>query len=56
MAARVQVNQGIDWVDIPSRFEERGQGQYRTHDWDTNENRVDLEIEIGVGQVVLQGF
>ena len=56
MAARVQVNHGIGGVNIPSRFEDRGHGQYQTHDWDTNENRVDLEIEIGVGEVVLQGF
>jgi len=54
MAARVQVDRGIGGLSISSRFEKED-GVYLTDDWDTNENRVDLDVEVGVGEVVVRG-
>lgn len=53
MAARVQIDRGLGPLEISSRFEKRGD-VYVTDDWDTNENRVDLEIDIGVGQITVR--
>jgi len=51
MAARLRVDRGIGSLDISDRFEEQGDDLYLTADWESNENRVDLEIEVGIGMV-----
>lgn len=53
MAARVRVDRGLSALDISRRFEKEGD-VYLTDDWQTNENRVDLEIDIGVGLVTVR--
>ena len=63
LAARIRIRGGVAAVDIDgSRFalySQYGDGfwifghdrEYRTADWSTSANRVDLRIEIGVGQI-----
>ena len=63
MAARISIRGGVAGVDIDksrfSLYSEHGDGfwifdhnrEYRTADWSTAENRVDLRIEVGVGQI-----
>jgi hypothetical protein len=53
MAARIEVNRGLGALDIPSRFETRGDF-YVSEGWDASQNRLDLEIDIGVGSVILR--
>jgi len=53
MAARVQIDRGIGDVSVSGRFSRDG-NTYVTDDWRSNENRVDLEIDIGVGQVTVR--
>ncbi len=53
MAARIQVDRGPAALDISGRFERKGD-DYLTDDWNTNENRVDVEIDIGVGLVTVR--
>ena len=52
-AARIRVDRGLSALDISRRFEKEGD-VYLTGDWETNENRVDLEIDIGVGLVTIR--
>jgi len=53
LAARIQVDRGLSALDISRRFEQDGD-VYRTGDWEANENRVDLEIDVGVGLVTVR--
>jgi hypothetical protein len=53
MAARIQVDRGVSALDISRRFDKEGD-IYLTGDWWTNENRVDLEVDIGVGLVTVR--
>jgi hypothetical protein len=53
MAARLQVDQGIGNVNVDSRFTREG-NSYVTDDWKSGGDRVDLEIEVGVGQVTVR--
>ncbi len=53
MAARVQVDRGLGDVSASSRFDRDGD-TYVTDDWQSNDNRVDLEIQVGVGQVTIR--
>jgi hypothetical protein len=53
MAARVQISRGLGDVSVPSRFVRDGD-TYQTDDWRTSDNRVDLEIQVGVGQVTIR--
>ena len=53
MAARVQIDRGIGDVSVSGRFARDG-NTYVTDDWRSNENRVDLEINVGVGQVTVR--
>jgi hypothetical protein len=53
MAARVQVDRGLGDVSTSNRFVRDGD-TYETDDWQTNDNRVDLEIQVGVGQVTIR--
>ena len=53
MAARIRVDRGLSALDISRRFEKEGD-VYLTDDWKTNENRVDLDVDIGVGVVTIR--
>lgn len=53
MAARVQIDRGIAAIAISRRFRRDG-NTYVTDDWETNRSRVDLKIDVGVGQVTLR--
>ena len=53
MAARIRVDRGLSALDISPRFDKEGD-IYLTDDWSTNENRVDLEVDIGVGLVTVR--
>jgi hypothetical protein len=53
MAARIRVDRGLSALDISRRFEKEGD-VYLTDDWKTNENRVDLDVDIGVGLVTIR--
>ena len=53
MAARIRVDRGLSALDISRRFDKDGD-VYLTDDWKTNENRIDLEIDIGVGLVTIR--
>lgn len=54
MAARIQVRRGLGGVDISDRFDAQGDSLYQTDDWATNDNRVELDIEVGVGLVTIR--
>jgi hypothetical protein len=53
MAARVRIDRGLAALNFPARFEQRGD-VYVTEGWDTSDNRVDLEIDVGVGLVTIR--
>jgi hypothetical protein len=53
MAAQITVSRGIGEVRVDNRFDKHGDS-YRTSDWQSNENRVDLMIEVGIGQVIVR--
>ncbi len=48
MAARLQIDRGLSSLSADSRFERHGD-VYRTDDWDTNPNKVDVRLKIGLG-------
>ena len=53
MAARIDVSRGIGNVSVADRYEREGDS-YVTRDWRSNENRVDLQVEVGIGQVTVR--
>jgi hypothetical protein len=53
MAARVHISRGLGDVSVPSRFDRDGD-TYEAGDWSSSDNRVDLEIQVGVGQVTIR--
>ncbi len=54
VAARVRVEHGLGGVNVSGRFDKQGDNLYLTDDWEQNENRVDLEVSVGVGQVTIR--
>jgi len=54
MAARVSIQRGIVPVSMSDRFEKKGD-VYVTRDWETSNNRVEVEINLGVGSITVQG-
>lgn len=54
MAARIKVERGVGGLSVPDRFKSIGDNVYVSNDWDTNENRVEMEINVGVGMVTLK--
>ncbi|MBN1318139.1 MAG: hypothetical protein JXA42_21835 [Anaerolineales bacterium] len=54
MAARIQVERGLGGLSMPDRFKSIGDNVYVSGDWESNENRVDLDISVGVGLVTLR--
>ncbi len=53
VAARMQVNGGLGGIDVNGRFQHRG-NEYTSPDYDTAENRADIQINAGVGRVSLE--
>jgi len=53
MAARIQVDRGLSALDISSRFDKEGD-VYQTDDWHASDDRVDLQVDIGVGLVTVR--
>jgi hypothetical protein len=54
MAARIQVDRGLGPLDVPDRFDRQGGDLYESDNWETSENRVTIEIEVGIGQVSIR--
>jgi hypothetical protein len=54
MAARIRVDRGIGGLDIPRRFDQQDGNLYQSDDWETNDNRVTIQIEVGIGQVSIR--
>ncbi len=53
MAARLRIDRGVSALDISSRFTKEND-VYRTDDWETNPNRVDLDVDVGVGLLTIR--
>jgi hypothetical protein len=54
VAARVRGSAGIATIDVDTRrFPHVGEKEYRSPDFDTAANRVDIDIETGVGSVAV---
>jgi hypothetical protein len=54
MAARIHGSAGLGGLSVASRFARQGGGNYVSADYATADNRVDLNISGGVGQVVVR--
>jgi hypothetical protein len=54
MAARIRVHQGIGAVNVHGDYNRDG-SYYVSPDYDTNPNRVDLEVNGGIGEVQIDG-
>lgn len=53
LAARVSIQRGIAPVSMPDRFEKKGD-DWVTRDWETSANRVEIEINLGVGGITVR--
>jgi hypothetical protein len=53
MAARIHASAGIGGVSVPSHFS-RQEGDYVVGNYAAAEDRIDLDISGGVGQVVIR--
>jgi predicted membrane protein len=54
MAARIHGSAGLGGLTVSSRFASQGGGQYASADYATADDRVDLNISGGIGQVVVR--
>jgi hypothetical protein len=54
MAARIRVNRALTSVQVPARFSEVQDGLYETEGWESSEQRVDLTVEVVIGQVTVR--
>jgi hypothetical protein len=53
MAARIRVNRGLGSVDVSGNYSRRGD-EYTSSDFNTAANRVDLQVNGGVGRIVIR--
>jgi hypothetical protein len=53
MAARLRIDRGLSALTVPSRFRQEG-GDYVTGDWATNQNRVSVQLSVGVGAITVR--
>jgi len=53
MAARLVVDRGIGTVNVSERYRKDG-NTYVTDDWETNSNRLDVKVEVGVGMMTVK--
>ncbi len=54
MAARIHGSAGLGGLTVSSRFISQGGGQYTSANYATAEDRVDLNVSGGIGQVVIR--
>jgi hypothetical protein len=54
MAARIHGSAGLGGLTVSPRFTSQGGGQYVSPNYDTAQDRVDLNISGGIGQVVVR--
>jgi hypothetical protein len=54
MAARIHGSAGLGGLTVSPRFTSQGSGQYVSPNYDTAQDRVDLNISGGIGQVVVR--
>jgi hypothetical protein len=54
MAARIQVDRGLGGLDVARRFDRQGGDLYESGNWETSDNRVTIEIKVGIGQVTIR--
>ena len=53
MAARVQVNGGLGDIDVEGDFQQVGD-EYRTSDYETADDRVNLVVDGGIGKITVR--
>jgi hypothetical protein len=51
MEARIQVDRGLGDLSVPSRFTRDGEDQYTSSGYDDAENRIDLKVDSGIGEI-----
>ena len=54
MAAQIEFTRALTGVDLPPRFRDVGGGVYRTEGWETSDERVELTLEVIIGQVTVR--
>jgi hypothetical protein len=54
MAAQIEVNKALTGTTLPSRFRDVGGGLYRTEGWETSDERVELTLEVIIGQITVR--
>lgn len=55
MAARIQADSGIGGMEVDDEFQRQGD-VYVTPGYQDAENRVDIEVDIGLGSVVIESY
>ncbi len=53
LAVRLRIDRGLSTLNIDDRFERDGD-IYSTSDWDTNPNKVDIRLDIGLGLLTIR--
>jgi hypothetical protein len=53
VAARIRVDRGLGSVDVSGNYSRRDD-EYTSADFNTAENRVDLEVNGGIGRIVIR--
>ncbi len=53
IAARLRIDRGLSTLNLPPRFSQQG-NDYLTSDWATNENRVDVQLSVGIGALTIR--
>jgi hypothetical protein len=53
IAARLRIDRGLSALTLSARFAPQGQ-YYETSDWTTNQNRVDIQLSMGVGALTIR--
>jgi hypothetical protein len=54
--ARIQVDRGLGAVSVPGRFDEVAEDAYTTDGWDGSDDQLDIQIEVGIGQVSIREY
>ncbi len=55
LAARIHPSTGIGSVSVPATFQKQGDA-YVSPNYDSANNRVDLQVSIGIGRITIQTF
>ena len=55
VAARIRSRGGLSSIEVDqSRFSPMGQNEYQSPDFETSENRVEMDLQMGVGSIQVQ--